>query len=129
MSSPDVRVQALEVLYAADAAGTSVPDDDGTRARAKRLIRGVWEHRSELDEAIGAVATGWRIERMPPVDRNLLRLSLYELRYTDTPVGVVISEAVELAKQYSTARSGRFVNGVLAELARLERPAEVPLDT
>jgi N utilization substance protein B len=51
---------------------------------------------------------------MPPVDRNILRLGLYELSYTDTPVGVVISEAVELAKRYSTARSGAFVNGVLA---------------
>jgi N utilization substance protein B len=53
---------------------------------------------------------------MPAVDRNVLRLGLYELRYTDTPVGVAISEAVELAKTYSTERSGAFVNGVLGAL-------------
>ena len=61
-------------------------------------------------------ATGWRVERMPAVDRALLRLALFELRHTDTPVAVVISEAVELAKEYSTQRSGSFVNGVLGNL-------------
>jgi N utilization substance protein B len=86
-------------------------------ARAQRYVDGVWHHREELDVRIGAAATGWRVERMPPVDRNILRLGLYELTYTDTPVGVAISEAVELAKTYSTARSGAFVNGVLAQLA------------
>ena len=113
MSRPEARVQALEALYEADSRG-ELGDLEGLSARARRLVDGVWERRDELDRDVAAVATGWRIERMPVVDRNLLRLGLYELRYTDTPVGVVLSEAVELAKAYSTARSGRFVNGVLA---------------
>jgi N utilization substance protein B len=77
----------------------------------------VWQHLAALDAEIGAVSSGWRIERMPAVDRAILRLALYELRHTDTPLGVVIDEAVELAKRYSTERSGAFVNGVLAKLA------------
>ena len=116
MSRPEARVKALEALYAADARDEPTHLDDLT-ARARGYVVGVWERRDELDREIAAVSTGWRIERMPVVDRNLLRLGLYELRHTDTPVGVVISEAVELAKEYSTARSGRFVNGVLARLA------------
>jgi len=111
----EARVAAFAELYAADVAQTEPASD--LPARAQRYVDGVWEHRRELDDQIGAVATGWRVERMPPVDRNILRLGLYELTYTDTPVGVVISEAVELAKTYSTARSGAFVNGVLAQLA------------
>ena len=105
---------ALEALYAADANG-ELGDLDDVSARARRLVLGVWKHRDSLDEEIESVSTGWRIERMPVVDRNVIRLGLYELLHTDTPVGVVISEAVELAKSYSTARSGSFVNGVLGQ--------------
>lgn len=125
MNRTEARVQALEALYAADTLHESHLDTSGLRARARRLAEGVWQHRDELDVAIGEVSTGWRIERMPPVDRNVLRLALFELRYTDTPVGVVVSEAVEMAKVYSTARSGKFVNGVLGRLARDERPDEI----
>lgn len=113
MSRPEARVLALEALYAADV-HDRLGDLENLTTRARDLVEGAWGCREELDRAIGEVATGWRIERMPVVDRNVLRLALYELRYTDTPVGVVISQAVELAKAYSTARSGRFVNGVLA---------------
>jgi N utilization substance protein B len=60
---------------------------------------------------------------MPAVDRNVLRLGVYELRYTDTPVGVVLDEAVELAKRFSTGRSGRFVNGVLAAVVASDQEA------
>lgn len=115
MSKRDARVIALEALYAADARGED-PDPAELPSRPSRLVAGVAEHGSELDQQIAAAASGWRIERMPAVDRNILRLSLYELRYTDTPVGVVISEAVELAKAYSTERSAAFVNGVLGAL-------------
>ena len=88
------------------------------------MAAGVWAERDALDIALGATATGWRVERMPPVDRNILRLALWELRHRPaTPVAVVIAEAVRLAKTYSTARSGGFVNGVLARLVG-ERTAE-----
>ena len=114
--SRDSRVEAFGAVYAADATGDA-PNTVGLSARAKRLAEGTWEHRIELDAELGRVASGWRVERMPAVDRAVLRLALYELRNTETPVAVVISEAVELAKKYSTGRSGAFVNGVLAALA------------
>jgi N utilization substance protein B len=106
---------ALEALYAADARG-EVPDPTELPARPARLVAGIGANIETLDDQIAGAADGWRIERMPAVDRNILRLALYELRYTDTPVGVVISEAVELAKTYSTERSGSFVNGILGAL-------------
>lgn len=114
--SRDSRAEALGALYGAEARG-SEPEVTGLSSRARKLAVGAWEKHSELDSEIASAATGWRLERMPAVDRAVLRLALYELRHTETPVGVVISEAVELAKQYSTSRSGAFVNGVLAKLA------------
>ncbi len=122
MTREQARTQALQGLYAAEAQRRKTPDLTGLGARASRLVTGVWQHRDELDEAIAAASSGWRLERMPAVDRNLLRLALYELRYTETPVGVIASEAVKLAKEYSTERSGAFVNGVIATLAK-EREA------
>ena len=116
MSRLEPREEALKVLYAADATGAEIDVED-LSARAARLVEGVRDHSAGIDEAIAAVAKGWRIERMPAVDRNVLRLAVYELIHTDAPVGVVVSEAVELAKRYSTARSGAFVNGVLGKLA------------
>jgi N utilization substance protein B len=98
------------------------PDTTELGRRASELVQGVWSERDSLDEAIGAASKGWRVSRMPPVDRNILRMALWELRHHErTPVPVVISEAVRLAKMYSTARSGGFVNGVLAKLVP-ERP-------
>lgn len=117
MKPPEAREAALERLYEADQRRTS-PDTSELGKRASELVLGVWEERASLDEAIGAASHGWRVARMPPVDRNVLRIALWELRHHErTPVPVVISEAVRLAKAYSTARSGGFVNGVLAKLA------------
>ena len=115
--SRDARVDALGALYAADATGGE-PSEHGISARAYRLAKGAWDDRADLDEQLGRVATGWRVERMPAVDRAILRLALHEMRTVSTPVGVVISEAVELAKAYSTQRSGAFINGILANLAQ-----------
>ncbi len=102
-------------LYSADATGGE-PLLVGLSSRSRKLAGGTWEARKQLDTELAQAATGWRVERMPAVDRAILRLALFELRHTDTPVAVVISEAVELAKEYSTQRSGAFVNGVLAAL-------------
>ncbi len=117
MTPGESREQALQVLYAADALGAA-PDLEGVTAKAAMLAEGVWEHREELDAMIASRARGWRVERMPAVDRTLLRMGAFELLHTDTPVGVIVSEAVELAKRYSTGRSGSFINGVLGALAR-----------
>ncbi|OFW63522.1 MAG: transcription antitermination factor NusB [Actinobacteria bacterium RBG_16_67_15] len=123
MSSAEARDQALVALYEADQRRQD-PDVAAVTRRAADMATGVWAERDALDIALGATATGWRVERMPPVDRNILRLALWELRHRPaTPVAVVIAEAVRLAKTYSTARSGGFVNGVLARLVG-ERTAE-----
>jgi N utilization substance protein B len=110
------RDQALRALYAADITG-SPPDLTGLSARARRYVEGTWRDREDIDAAITSVATGWRLERMPAIDRNIIRLALYELRSGQTPIGVTMNEAVNLAKSFSTERSGAFVNGVLARLA------------
>ena len=117
MSRTQPRDQALGALYAADMSGHE-PETAGLSGRARRYVEGTWSQLAQLDKEIAEVATGWRLERMPAVDRNVLRLALYEMRTGDVPVGVVVSEAVNLAKRFSTERSGAFVNGVLSKLIR-----------
>jgi N utilization substance protein B len=88
---------------------------------AEVLARGVMEKRAQLDDIIMHYAAGWTLERMANVDRNLLRIALYEmLHLEDIPYSVSINEAVELAKLYSTAESGKFVNGILGNFARAQ---------
>ena len=90
---------------------------------AEELVRAAGLRAAEIDRLVAEHATGWRLERMPAVDRQLLRLATCELlACPDVPTAVVLDEAVELAKAYSTEDSGRFVNGVLASLARQLRP-------
>ena len=89
---------------------------------ALELLRGVEEHCDDLDELLRQYSEHWAVERMPAVDRAVLRLGCYELAHEpDVPTAVVISEAVDLAKQYSTKDSGRFVNGLLARIAEQVR--------
>jgi N utilization substance protein B len=88
------------------------------------VVRGVEAERARIDELITAHAIGWTMDRMPAVDRALLRMATYELiARPDVPTAAVISEAVELATEYSTEESGRFVNGVLATIAAITRPS------
>jgi N utilization substance protein B len=106
----DVRRTSAEVLLA----DLPAPPDE----YALTLLRGVDEHREEVDALLRKYSEHWALERMPVVDRALLRIGCYELGWQpDLPTGVVISEAVELAKQYSTKDSGRFVNGLLSRIA------------
>lgn len=94
---------------------------------AVKLLRGLSGRRDEVDALVSAHAAGWAIERMPAVDRCILRLATYELvAEPSVPLAVVIDEAVELAKEYSTEDSPRFVNGVLAAIAGIVRPDGVP---
>ena len=79
----------------------------------EQLVRGTVEKAGEIDALISVHAEHWRIERMPAVDRNILRLAIYELRNTETPPAVAIDEALELARRFSTEESVQFVNGVL----------------
>jgi N utilization substance protein B len=120
------RRRALELLHAADVSDSDPRDelteDDLYYTRA--LVGGVSVHREELDGIIRRSAEHWSLERMPVVDRNVLRLGIYELIYTDVPTGVVIDQAVTLAKMLSTEDSGRFVNGLLGRVAREKREAK-----
>jgi N utilization substance protein B len=84
------------------------------RHYAETLVRGVDQHREAIDELIRGQATNWRLERMPVVDRTVLRIAIYELLHqTDVPQVVIVDEAIELAKRYGSEQSGAFVNGVL----------------
>lgn len=125
-SRRDARRLAVDVLFQADVTGTdprAVMAGWRTAGRkvppfSRRLVEGVAEHLEELDRAIGSHAEGWRVERMPGVDRTVLRLACYELLHEpEVPVAVVIDEAVRAAKELSTEDSGRFVNGVLGKIA------------
>jgi N utilization substance protein B len=85
---------------------------------ARGLVEGVQAHQAELDELIASYADRWALGRMPVIDRNLLRIGLFELLWgEDIPVAVAINEAVELAKSLSTDDSGRFINGLLGRIA------------
>ncbi|MDQ1468401.1 MAG: transcription antitermination protein NusB [Actinomycetota bacterium] len=85
---------------------------------ACRLVEGVAEHGDEIDAMLRKYSEHWALERMPVVDRTLLRMSTFELGWvSEVPAAAVITEAVELAKRYSTKDSGRFVNGLLGRLA------------
>jgi transcription antitermination protein NusB len=119
------RELALQMLFEHDVAGTA-PDDmfrrsgdlhkvsEGVRDFTKRLVSGTLEHRDSLDAMISRQAEHWRLMRMPIVDRNILRMALFELLHEpDTPRPVVIDEALEIAKRFSTPRSSQFINGIL----------------
>ncbi len=124
----EAREQALSLLYEAEAKNVepaAVIDDLPLAPDrfTEVLVRGVGEHRTEIDELIRAHARGWKLERMPAVDRAVLRLGVYELLHQpEVPTATVICEAVELAKRFSTEESGRFVNGMLGAIAQSTRP-------
>lgn len=93
---------------------------DEHRAFVKDLVLGTLEHAGDADSAISPLLEGWTIDRLPTVDRLLLRMGYFEMRYRpETPRPVVINEAVELAKKFSTEDSGRFVNGVLSSASKV----------
>jgi N utilization substance protein B len=131
-SRREARERALELLYEADAKGCSpaaVLEDLAVDPDpfAVDLVTGVGVHQAEVDELIGRFSRGWAVERMPVVDRTLLRMAVYELAHRlDVPTGAIISEAVELAKRFSTDDSGRFVNGVLGSIAEEIRSPSRP---
>jgi N utilization substance protein B len=124
------RERALALLYEADAKGVPVADvlaelPVPPDPYATELALGVDAHRDTIDPYLARFARDWTIERMPVIDRTLLRMGVFELLFErDVPVAAVIDEAVELAKRYSTEDSGRFVNGMLARIAEEVRPPQ-----
>jgi N utilization substance protein B len=123
------RELALQTLYGTEV-GKRAPDEmlgettariDGAEGRAfiKDLVYGTIEFSDASDAVIAPLLEGWTLERLPTIDRIVLRMAVFELQHrSDTPPPVVINEAVELAKKFSTEDSGRFVNGVLSKAAR-----------
>lgn len=122
------RELALQLLYQIDLRGAEIlaeaaafvraeEEDKQTQAFALQLVEGVQAHRAELDRIIQEVAQNWDIARMAVIDRNVLRLSTFELLHcADIPPKVSINEAIELGKRYSTQNSGGFINGVLDKI-------------
>ena len=124
------RKRALDLLYEAELRGEPVLPLLDQRAAdasppvvpyAAQLVRGVQDHHERIDELLAAHAEGWTLDRMPAVDRNILRIGVYELLWADdVPDAVAISEAVQLARSLSTDASPAFVNGLLARLLDLK---------
>lgn len=119
------RELALQMLFQHDVAGND-PDEiietfeDIQRVRpnirefAIRVFRGTLEKQAEIDKIVVEQTENWRIERMPVVDRNLIRMAIYEMKYLDdTPKLVILDEAIEIAKRFGTNKSSQFINGIL----------------
>jgi N utilization substance protein B len=130
------REVALQFLYQLDLQGEDVaephadefwarhPVDAETREFADTLVRGTKRQQGKIDDLISQYAEHWALDRMAAVDRNLLRLALYELLWhSETPPKVAINEAIEIAKKFGTQESSRFVNGVLDRIHKELRPA------
>ena len=130
------RQRALQLLFSWDARKRPIDDvvseyfdalyaEEGTQRDpfAIELARGTVEHVADIDERITKHAANWRMERMPAVDRNVLRVAIYEMSHGGTPAPVAIDEALELARRYSNEESVQFVNGVLDAVRRELPPA------
>jgi len=124
------RVEAFQALFEADLVGhdplevlerrlVDESQDPGVGTFARHLVDGVLAHREETDRKIAQAAPAWPLAQMPPVEKNLLRLAIFELLFDNqrVPVKAAINEAVDIAKTYGSETSGRFVNGVLGTIA------------
>ena len=128
------RKTALDLLYEADIRGTSAvetlklrdvveegPDARPIREYTRELIIGINDNHRKIDELITTYAQGWDMDRMPAVDRNILRLAIFEILWaTSTPDGVAIDEALVLAKELSTEDSAGFIHGVLGRISSIK---------
>lgn len=128
------RKQALDILFESDIRSSSptdllssrLGDIDGPEARpireyARELVTGVVDHRRKIDELISTYAQGWDMDRLPVVDRNLLRIAIYELLWReDIPDAVAIDEALTLAKSLSTDESAGYIHGVLGRISSIK---------
>ena len=128
------RECALQMLFQIDLTGVAPADvfrtfwrtqnvEQSVRSFSEQLVLGVYEEREATDRLIAGAADRWKLDRMPVVDRNVLRMAVYELlQQPETPAAVVIDEAIEVAKKFGSAESGGFINGILdAVRRRVER--------
>ena len=128
------RKQALDLLYETDIRGTNLvetlisrdiasegPDARPIRDYTKELVNGVSDNRRKIDELITTYAQGWDMDRLPAVDRNILRLGIYEILWSkDVPTSVAIDESLILAKELSSDESSKYIHGVLGRIASIK---------
>ena len=128
------RKQALDLLYETDIRGTDLvttllerdvplegPDARPIREYTRELVNGVSDNRRKIDELITTYAQGWDMDRLPAVDRNILRLGIYEILWsTAVPTSVAIDEALDLAKELSSDDSSKYIHGVLGRIASIK---------
>ena len=120
------RKRALDTIFEADLKGISIPatnNNDETDQEVENysldLVKGIKENQTQIDEMISNSLKDWSFDRIPRVDRNILRIAVYELLFQkDVPINVVISEAVNLAESLSTAESSAFINGTLGTISK-----------
>jgi N utilization substance protein B len=124
MRRSDQRRDAVFVNYQRDVTGRPLGELLGeARPLTRELAEGVDTHREELDETIAAYAKGWTVDRIAPLDLNVMRTALYEMEFMETPAEVAIDEAVEIAKEYCGADAPKFINGILGAVVREREPA------
>ncbi len=128
------RKQALDLLYETDIRGTNLvetliardipaegPDVRPIREYTRELVNGVSDNRRKIDELITTYAQGWDMDRLPAVDRNILRLGIYEILWSNSvPTSVAIDEALDLAKELSSDDSSKYIHGVLGRIASIK---------
>jgi N utilization substance protein B len=125
MRRSDQRRDAVFANYQRDVTGRPLAElIADARPLTRELAEGVDEHREELDEVIEAHAKGWTVDRIAPLDLNVLRVALFEIEEGLAPVEVAIDEAVEIAKKYCGADAPSFINGILGAIAREREPAQ-----
>jgi N utilization substance protein B len=124
MRRSDQRRDAVFVNYQRDVTGRPLEELlSEARPLTRELAEGVDSHREELDDIVAEHARGWTVDRIAPLDMNVMRVALYEMEFTETPAEVAIDEAVELAKEYCGAEAPKFINGILGAVVREREPA------
>ncbi|MFD2446008.1 transcription antitermination factor NusB [Bacillus sp. CGMCC 1.16607] len=125
MKRRTAREKALQALFQIDVSDIDpseaiehVLEEESSDSYLEKLVFGVIEHQSEIDESIKAQLEKWSLERLANVDRSLLRMAIFEMKYCsdEVPVNVILDEAIEIAKMYGDDQSSRFINGVLANI-------------
>jgi transcription antitermination protein NusB len=125
MRRSDQRRDAVFANYQRDVTGRPLAELIGdAKALTRELAEGVDNHREELDETIAAYAKGWTVDRIAPLDLNVMRVALFEIEEGEVPVEVAINEAVEIAKEYCGADAPKFINGILGAIVREREPAK-----
>ncbi|MFW6005995.1 MAG: transcription antitermination factor NusB [Candidatus Bipolaricaulota bacterium] len=118
----EARKEVLKALYGSefvqgsvDLDGELLAENPGEQEKfIKEVYEGTLNHREEIDELISSFTVGWKVERLAVLDRNILRMAIYEMLYSEeTPAAVVMNEAIELAKEYGTDQAPKFINGIL----------------